>query len=130
MSGKHQLAVLNQSGNYNSTVLRMIETGSEPGFMCMAEDSSAVNSTEYDNFYSSNYELWHEDLKDIYSEYYPLLKKISNKIIVDYTIIADKVTATEYENGITVYVNYNNADFVSEDVTVPANGYYVKEGAK
>ena len=120
---------INQCGNRWSTFLRAVETGSELAFLCIAEDAEALSNTDFDCYYSSTFDLWKYDFKEMYEEYKEILYKISDSCIIDYIKYNANISKTTYENGISIYVNYSDDDFVLDgDTVVPARSFIAEEG--
>ena len=74
---------LNQCATQNAAFLRAVETGSEPAYMVMYEDSSVVNDTDYSELYGTTFSMLKSDILDTYGKYSELLKKISGEEITD-----------------------------------------------
>ena len=116
--------VLNQCASERKAFLRAVETGSELMYTVMYEDSGAVNGTEYDYLYGSTFGMLKEDIAKNYAEYKDLLTLIGDKTVVNYVILANGVSQTVYENGISVFVNYTNEDYITKDgVKIPSLGF-------
>lgn len=118
---------INQSADRRSAFLRAVETGAELGFIVMYEDSAIVNGTEYDYLFGTTFSSLKKDIVEYYSEYKSLLNKVFDKSIVDYQKINNNVSETQYENGVTVFVNYGDSDFTIDNIVVKSKGFYVKE---
>lgn len=119
---------INQCGTYRSAFLRAVETGSELDFIIMHEDANIVNGTDYDYLFGSTFNYISQDIVEMYDEYAALLSRIYNEKITDYIIHAPLVVETVYSNGISVYVNYTDCNYVIDElITIPANGFCYKE---
>ena len=77
---------------------------------------------------NGGYGNWKEYAKEWYEAYQPLLEKIYNQKIVGHKSIGDKVYQTDYENGISVIVNYSNNDYVKNGVLVCKAKYFAELG--
>lgn len=70
------------------------------------------------------------DVKDNICEYYNLVsdcvKKVGNSEILSHSIIANGVTETVFENGVTVYVNKTDRDYQNENLFISANNFLVE----
>lgn len=115
-----------QSVDYNKMFLKALETGSDLLFETIFEDSSILRETELSNLYSSSYELWSNKAKQSYEDINAFNNAVKGNSIINHERIADDVYCTTYENGIKVYVNYNNSDFKSDDISIPNLGYLIK----
>ena len=114
---------LNRCATQDVAFLKTVETGCEPGFMAMYEDATLLNDTDYDIYYGNTFELLKSDMVKIYQRYQALLGKISSERITDHRMHRDDIAETVYENGIRVFVNYSDEDFLIENVTVPAHDF-------
>ena len=52
-----------------------------------------------------------------------VLDAIAGSAMTDHGQVAEQVYNPVYANGVTVYVNYGDADYVADGVSVPAQGY-------
>jgi len=112
----------------NASVLKMIEYGAYPSFMVMNEDNFSLSDTPLENYFSLNFKDWEEKIQDVYSKVNGALSKVKGASIINHNVEAEGVYSTTYDNGVTIFVNYNSTDYVTEEsVTVPANGYIVEE---
>ena len=119
LTGESQFVSNDRSVNY----LKTVETGSQLMYTGMAADSSEIVDTDYDYLYGTSFSLWKDDAVSKYKEYYPLLKEISDSLIVSHRELQDNVFETGYENGIKVIVNYNSQDVQADGIKIPAYGF-------
>jgi len=117
-----------QSLNPEVQVLKTVETGSELMFAATYKDSSVLIGTRYEALYSTGYRNWLDYAVKAYKEYQPILEKIHDKKIINHYEYADGVFVTEYENGISVAVNYNDNVVKVNSVEVAGMGYKIIEG--
>ena len=102
--------------------LQAVEAGMEISYSCIYSDSSLLTGTEYEKLYSSTYTLLKDNISKKYKQYNELLEKISNSIIVSHSTF-NNVARTDYENGISVIVNYNDNPITVDGITVPAKNF-------
>ena len=119
LTGESQFVSNDRSVNY----LKTVETGSQLMYTGMAADSSEIVDTDYDYLYGTSFSLWKDDAVSKYKEYYPLLKEISDSLIVSHRELQDNVFETGYENGVKVIVNYNSQDVQADGIKIPAYGF-------
>ena len=119
LTGESQFVSNDRSVNY----LKTVETGSQLMYTGMAADSSEIVDTDYDYLYGTSFSLWKDDAVSKYKEYYPLLKEISDSLIVSHRELQNNVFETGYENGIKVIVNYNSQDVQADGIKIPAYGF-------
>lgn len=111
--------------DYKDYILKTLEYGSNISFQWIYESNDKLKNTDFDHFYSVNYEQWLEQAADIYQEVNETLKKVKDEPIERHEKLADDVYRTEYENGISVIVNYSLEDFIHDGVTIAPQGYSV-----
>lgn len=110
------------------SVLKMIEYGAYPSFMVMGADNFTISDTPLENHFSLNYGDWEERIEDVYKDVNEALKKVKGAAITGHKVLAEGVYATTYDNGVTIYVNYNSDDYVTEEgITVPECGFVVED---
>lgn len=122
---------LNLATNANDILLKSVETGSGLTYTLVGEyDTNLVSSLQnvfYGSlYYDSSIGLGVKDslistVKE-YKEYFDLVKGAT---IVDHEIVVEGVNKTTFDNGISVYVNYTDYEFATEDGAVAAGGYIV-----
>lgn len=112
----------------DASILKMIEYGAYPSFMVMGADNFSISDTPLENYFSLNFSDWEEKIYDVYGNVNEALCKVKGAAIDDHNVVAEGVYETCYDNGVRIYVNYTDEDFVTEEgVTVPACGYAVEE---
>lgn len=121
---------LNLADDYETTLLRSLETGAGVYFTVMEEEVSALGDSEYTNYYGANYDMWRDTIVSLVDTLNSDLGHVYNQFIVDHRSIAAGVTLTEYEDGTQVIVNYNYTDYTYEGNTVAARDYIVIGGDK
>lgn len=118
----------NQGFYSNASILKMIEYGAYPSFMVMEADNFSLNDTPLENHFSLNFYDWEERIENVYTKVNDALKAVKAAAIVEHDTIAEGVYCTTYDNGVHIYVNYNNEDYVTEEgITIPAGGYAAEE---
>lgn len=111
----------------NASILKMIEYGAYPSFMVMGADNFSISDTPLENHFSLNFEDWEEKIYNVYGKVNEALSKVKGAAITAHHVEAEGVYLTTYDNGVQIFVNYNNEDYVTENgLTVPAGGYAVE----
>ena len=94
----------------------------------MDESEFTLQNTLYTRYFGIEYDAWHDKMLEIYDRYNKELGHTFNQRITNHTMITDKVTCTEYEDGTRVYVNYSYDDVkIPEGDVVPMRDYFVKK---
>lgn len=132
-------APLNESADYSTALLEMLETGSGLYFKWMGAENSILNNTDYvfQDWYSVNYQDSYDIAIELYKEVSKLMNKVANKPITKHEILeayhvyenesveVGNVYATTYGDSVKFIVNYNDFEVELADgaTVVPANGY-------
>lgn len=107
-----------QSQDSVTCLLKTVEAGCEMQFAGIKESAAVLMGTEYDTLYNTTFSDWKAYAKEWYGAYQPLLEKIYDQKIVGHRCLSDKVYQTDYENGVSVIVNYGDTDYAPNGVTV------------
>ncbi|MBQ8804470.1 MAG: hypothetical protein IJZ53_12610 [Tyzzerella sp.] len=111
----------------DASILKMVEYGAYPSFMVMNADNFSLSDTPLENYFSLNFGDWEDEIYDVYGKVNEALQGVKGAAIIDHRVLEEGVYSTTYDNGVHVYVNYNNEDYVTEGGTiVPAGGYEVE----
>jgi len=95
--------------------------------MVMGADNFSISDTPLENYFSLNFKDWEDKIYHVYGEVNEALSKVKGAAFVSHQTESEGVYCTSYDNGVQIYVNYNNEDYVTEKgVTVPAGGYTVE----
>ena len=117
----------NNDNNATYNLLKAIETGSNISFMLSAEDTSVLLNTEHTGYYNSYYANWGN--KIIYMNEVLNNTGIYESRLVDHTYITDNLVRVEYENGLTILINYDKANYqdAATGITVSSNWFAIIE---
>ncbi|MGE5558420.1 MAG: DUF5696 domain-containing protein [Bacillota bacterium] len=115
--------------------LRMLEYGALPHYQWIFKPSSAMRLSKMNYFYSGHYNDWLTDAVNDYKVTQDLYKHIYNKKMIGHERIASGVYKTIYENGVAVYVNYNEPEVNIPSIgsnagnfLLKTKGYYIQRG--
>ena len=114
-----------QSAEINDNFLMAVSTGSELLYTASYNSVAFLSGTRYDGIYGSEFSMWSQDAIDKMQKYSGLLKDISNKTIIGYTSLSNEVFKTDFENGVSVIVNYGNSEVKFQESILPAKDYLV-----
>jgi hypothetical protein len=121
---------MNLAEDFQLNLLRSLETGAGLYFNFMHESPAVLQGSRFQTFYANQYETWADTAQRIYQEFNEQVGDIYNQFIVDYRILSNGVSVTEYENGVKVVINKSNAPFVYDGNTVNARDYLVLRGGR
>ena len=120
---------LNLASNPQDYFLKAVETGSFLNYAWITRDSSLLKETPLNHIYSSNYDVWLDEAVLQYKRTKELYGLIKNEEITNHLEVAEGVYATEYANGYTVVVNYNNQPVTVDDRVLAAKNFlFFKKG--
>lgn len=108
--------------------LKWIEYGALPYFKLTKEASINFRESDYDSVFSSTYSQWVDRVVEVYNDMHENLQCVYGKQMTSHDILERNLIRVGYENGVVIYINYNNTDRTAEGVNVPANGYVVVGG--
>lgn len=121
---------INMSDEYTFDYYKMksIETLSNLSMIWTYERTTDLIETEYNYLYSTYYNNWYDKTISLYEELMNL--NIYNSKLVNHEYIYNTdIIKTTYSNGTEIILNYSNADYIYNGVTINANNYkVVKEG--
>ena len=118
---------INLKENIRYELLKCLESGTVPTFLLSYANTSALKGTEYTAYFSVDYEILKKDILESYKYVENVFSKTGGAVLTGHKIIASNVTVSTYDNGISVYVNKSENDFISEGVVIPAMDYVIKE---
>lgn len=117
---------LNLSGDYQELLLKSAEAGAGLSFTFMNEPATELQNSNYTFLFGADYERWKDKALEIYTRYEAELGTCFNQYITNHMQLAEGVFVTTYEDGTSVYVNYNKQEYVADNITVPARDYLVE----
>ena len=111
----------NQSFYTDLDVLRCIEYNAYPSFLLTGGDSSLLSGTPSQEYFSTGFEDWKVTAVSIYQRIDQVLSKVHGQQMLSHTVLQEGVIRVTYETG-SIYVNYTDAEYQADGVTVPATG--------
>ncbi len=123
---------LNLATNAQTTLLKAVEGGSGLTYTLIGQYNTNLISSAQNVFYGSLY--WNDtieagvkdDIVKTVAEYKDFFYSVEGAKIANHKVISEDVRMTEFDNGVTVYVNYGDEAVTVDGVTVDANNYKVK----
>lgn len=113
---------INTAANIRNTYLQAVATGLTLQFTLCDTLHDSVQFEQDTAYISSRYSAWKDDIAAMVNESADLHKKVGNQAIVQYTV-ENGVSTTVFENGVTVYVNYNDTAVSSPMGEIPAQSF-------
>jgi hypothetical protein len=123
------------SANNNSDpssyyLMQALETGAQPKFTISAKNVDVLKDSKYSHYFSIQYDLMKDDIKNVYDELEKAMALIGTTKIVNHTMLAQDVFLTEYANGSRVVTNYTFDAFEYEGNVIEGDDYLVMKGGE
>lgn len=120
--------VMNLVDDTEDTVLRCIEYGVGLQYQLIYQQSSFMKNTEYAQLYMAHYADILPELAAAYKQVSDALSGVRNAAISGHAMLTETLSRTDYDNGVSVYVNYGQQSAEADGVSVPARSFTVREG--
>lgn len=118
-----QSAPVNLNEDAETTLLRCIESRTSPGFVLAGDHIERLKKTDYSYYYAVSFEVLKEKVLEQYRYVAEALAPVEGSPMIAHRLVADGVACTAYDNGVSIYVNYNNEPYSAGEIVVPARGY-------
>ena len=119
---------INYISDYELAILRMIEYNIYPSFIITKEEAYKLRYTNYEYLNSTEYSLWKDLIVRMYSETNNALKNVIDAKMISHSYLQSGVCKCGYDNGIIIYINYNNKNINCDGVSLAPYSYLVKGG--
>ncbi len=119
---------LTTTSDYQEELLRCAEYGAGLNFTFMQEEGSVLQDTVYSGYYGASFENASQTALDAIARYQTDMAGLNAIRMTGHETVAENVTATYYENGTCVLVNYGTAPAEVDGHTVAARDYLVVRG--
>lgn len=115
---------INFESNKDAFFLSLVEQGINPSFLITHESPEELQETNSSDIYSSQFIRYKEDISRYYHELEDVHDSTAGQKIIGHERI-DGVVKVSYENGVIVYVNYNESDSQIDGEVIEALSYKV-----
>ncbi len=119
---------INLSADLTNFRLQLIDYGIYPSFYLTYQDSVNLLNTKSEWLYSSQYAIWKEEISKIYNY---ITKPLTATFAAD-LVKREKITAgvirNTYSNGKVIVINYNEDDYLFNQLIIPAKSYLLLKG--
>ncbi len=119
---------INLAANTNKTLLGAIEGGIGLNYTIISEWDSDLINAKYPYFYSTAYSGVKDTMLSTYNDLADYYAKIDGATIVSNEIVSSGVHCTVFDNGVTVYVNYNTSAVETPVGVIEALAYSIDLG--
>lgn len=113
----------NFEANEKEFFLKLLEYGAYPSFLLTKEPPVELRNTNSAYIYTSEFSVLEEKIVSYDWEIGEVLRQVEGAGILRHEYLEDKVVYVEYENGISLVVNYGEADYVYGNESIPSYSY-------
>ena len=117
---------VNEEGNVRTALLKAVEYGMYPSWRVIAGDTALLSGTDYASWHAASLDAWRDEILNTAAWLAPL-GRYAGMQMTGHERVTATLSATTYLNGDVVLVNYGSEDAEHLGVTVPAQGYAIKE---
>ncbi len=121
----YAVEALNMTNDYQTSLLKAIETGSGIHFVVSAQNINKLRSTAFSYYLATDQSYWLPIAIESYQKAAEVLGDVSDKEITGHYKLASDVYLTVYEGGKQIVTNYNKEAVSLGGVTVAAKSYQV-----
>lgn len=119
---------VNLSADTDEFLLSCIEAGVSPSYTIINNFTKETINSEFAVTRSSLFSSIREDIKADIEKLSDYFENTSKARIINHNVLSKSLRMIEYDNGVTVYVNYGNSEVMLEGTKIPAKGYKILEG--
>ena len=105
------------AGAGDDAVLRALESGTLPAFTWIYADVSVLKNKDHSALSGCGFVRTRESAVKLYALYSRLYTATEGSALHAHSVVADGVTVSTYENGATVYINFNEQETTLPDGT-------------
>lgn len=120
---------VNLTANPQKTILGAVEGGVGLKYTIINQWDNKLIDAVYPYFYSTQYSTVKDEMLAAYDSLSDYYNSINKAKIVSNTLVSSGVHCTVFDNGVTVYVNYNDVSAQSPAGEIAALGYIITGGA-
>jgi hypothetical protein len=106
-------------------LLQMIDFGVNPSYLLSEQPSSTLRFTYSNRFFTTAYDDFKSDITTVYPYLAGALDHVLGAKITDRTMLATGVSLVNYDNGVSILVNYRSIPYSYGQRTIPALDYEV-----
>ncbi len=121
---------INLAEDWETELLRCAEYGAGLNFTFMGAEGQLLQDSLYSGYYGAAYDTWADTAKRLITDYQRDMEGLNRAAIVGHERPAPGVTATLFEGGRKVLVNYTDLEQSVDGVKVPARSYLVTGGGQ
>lgn len=117
---------INTSTNSRKQVLKSVETGTALQYSLISNYSSEYAFYNHEDLQFMVYQNNVDNIISTLEECSDFLESVKKASISEHILINPDVRKTVFDNGITVFVNYGDKDYIDSEITVESMGFKVR----
>lgn len=111
-------------------ILQTADFGANPSFLLTKEEPIELIDTASKDIYTSQYDAWYPKLLEAYRSLDVLKNATKDSSIINRKKVSEEVYQIDYDNQISVIVNYSSTDFQLAHHLVKAKEFIVLKGGE
>lgn len=116
---------LNATNNYDTAILKAVETGSILKFAVCAKPQEALKTSEVQGYYTAEFQQLRDDIAQLYPRLGSYYAAIAGARITDHRQLDTQVWETVYENGTRAVINYGETVYAEGNVAIQPRDFAV-----
>ena len=116
---------VNLSPDPNNLLLSCVEAGISPTYTLIYDFTQDAINSSFTVTRSSDFVYTRDGILRDYNKTKGFYEAVSSATMIEHRIISNQFRRVEYDNGVTLYINYGDKDIMFDDVNVPANDFTV-----
>jgi hypothetical protein len=106
-------------------LLQMIDFGINPAYILTDEPSSKLQYTYSNRYFTTAYSDFKDDMVSVYQWVANALDPVIHATVETRDILATGVSRIQYDNGVTIYINYRSDATQFDGLVIPGLDYLV-----
>jgi hypothetical protein len=106
-------------------LLQMIDYGTNPSYLLTENPSSDLRFTYSNRYFTTAYSDFKTDITDVYAYVSGALDFVQGASVIQRDMLTTGVTQIDYDNGVTIVVNYRSEPWNQNGITVAGQDYEV-----
>jgi hypothetical protein len=108
--------------NYNSEgkerLLRLIDFNMYPSYILSDQKASSLRDSDINYYYTTEFNQWFDTIVNDSRWVIDALESVKNERLLSREVLALGLVKNTYENGVSIYINYQSTDQIVEDGTI------------
>lgn len=114
---------INFQSNEKVFFLKLLEYGAYPSFLVTNQSPVKLRNTNSSYIYTSEYSVLKDKILAYEKELSEVFEQLEGSGIQEHRTLRENVVMTTYKNGVTIYINYSENEFLYEDIVVRPLSY-------